>query len=299
MHQLKMLLYWSSELKNLESIIFLFPSKKVMLILIKLRRMMKKYFWILGLVIFYGCSDNQLDNRIEKTNHEHNIEEADSIREQSKIVEEEQKEKPMSKIEESLIAAGLVDVQSVDSTIQVDVKYATTDNFIGRILYPNYDKVYLQPEVAERLAKAQMALQKLDSNLTLLVFDGARPRSVQQEMWDGMDSLPFRERINFLSNPANGSIHNYGCAVDLTIMNTTTGEWLDMGANYDDLRRIAYPRHEQEFLEKGELTISQIQNRQLLRKVMRAGRFYVIQTEWWHFNAHTRLKATELYDIIE
>src|SRR5690554_5309127 len=71
-----------------------------------------------------------------------------------------------------MLAAGLVDIQTVDSTIQVDVKYATTDNFMGQVLYPDYHKVYLQPVVAERLSLAQKALQKIDSSLTLLVFDG-------------------------------------------------------------------------------------------------------------------------------
>lgn len=262
--------------------------------------MNKKYFWILVLVFFCGCSGNQLENPPEKTTYKFETEKADSAKELSNSTgNEKPKKETISKIEETFIKAGLVNIKSADSTIQVDVKYSTTDNFMGRILYPNYDKVYLQHKVAERLSKAQKALQAVDSNLTLLVFDGARPLSVQQEMWNEMDSLPFCQRIKFLSNPANGSIHNFGCAVDLTIMNKTTGKWFDMGAGYDDLRKIAYPRFEQEFLEKGELTKTQVQNRELLRKVMKAGRFYVIQTEWWHFNAFNRSKAKELYKIIE
>src|SRR5690554_3028226 len=82
----------------------------------------------------------------------------------------------ISALEKKMLVAGLVDIQTVDSTIQVDVKYATTDNFMGQVLYPDYHKVYLQPVVAERLSLAQKALQKIDSSLTLLVFDGTRPR---------------------------------------------------------------------------------------------------------------------------
>ncbi|PWH86382.1 M15 family metallopeptidase [Brumimicrobium oceani] len=205
----------------------------------------------------------------------------------------------MSELEQKMIDAGLVDIQSVDSTIQVDVKYATMDNFMNRILYAGYDKVYLQPVVAERLSKAQKALKNIDSTLTLIAFDGTRPRSVQQEMWDALDTIPFNERVKFVSNPVNGSIHNYGSAVDLSILDLKTGLWLDMGAGYDDLRKIAYPRHEEKFLASGELTLDQVNNRKLLRKVMSAGGFWVIETEWWHFNAFSRKKAKELFEVVE
>lgn len=202
-------------------------------------------------------------------------------------------------LEQRIIDAGLVDIQSIDSTIHIDVRYTTKNNFMKRDLYGNLNKIYLQEEVAERLGKAQSYLKSKDSNLTLLVYDGVRPRSVQQEMWDALDTIPFQEKIKFVSNPKNGSLHNYGCAVDLTIMNTQTNEPLDMGAGYDDLRKIAYPRHEEEFLESGELTKQQYKNRLLLRKAMRKGGFWVLQTEWWHFNAFTRDKAKELYEIVE
>lgn len=203
-----------------------------------------------------------------------------------------------SAIEKELIKAGLVNIQTVDSSIQVDVRYATKNNFTGKVLYPNYHKVYLQKVVAKRLRKAQHFLKMVDSNYTLLVFDGARPQSIQQKMWNAMDSIPVRKRIHFLSNPVHGSIHNYGCAVDLTIKDIQTGELLDMGAHFDDLRKIAYPRYEQHFLQLGKLTQHEIDNRKLLRKVMHAGHFWVIQTEWWHFNAFSRKKAKELYPII-
>lgn len=210
-----------------------------------------------------------------------------------------QEEPVISELELKLIEAGLVNVQDVDSTIQVDVKYASTDNFMGIVLYDGFHKVYLQSEVAEKLSIAQKALKNIDENLTLLVFDGARPRSVQQLMWDALDTIPVNERTKFVSNPKNGSIHNYGCAVDLTIANVASGEWLDMGAGYDDIRKIAYPRHEEHYLKLGELTNQHIENRKLLRKVMKQGGFWVIQTEWWHFNAYTRDKAKQLFEIIE
>jgi D-alanyl-D-alanine dipeptidase len=202
-------------------------------------------------------------------------------------------------LEQRIIDSGLVDIQEVDSTILIDVKYSSLDNFMKKDLYGSLNRIYLQKEVAERLSTAQKALKEQDSTLSLLVFDGVRPRSVQQRMWDALDTIPFHERIKFVSNPKNGSLHSYGCAVDLTIYDHKTDTLLDMGAGYDDLRKIAYPRYEEEFLESGELTKLQYRNRKLLRSVMRKGGFWVIATEWWHFNAFSREKAKELYEVVE
>ena len=104
--------------------------------------------------------------------------------------------------------------------------------------------------------------------------------------------------MKFVSNPKNGSIHNYGAAVDLTIAKLD-GTPIDMGAEFDDIRQIAYPRLETQFLASGELFQQQVDNRVLLRKVMAAGGFYNIQTEWWHFNRYNRNKAKELFEIVE
>lgn len=266
-------------------------------------KMIKIFTFLFLIVILLGCnaddsseSNSSTINSTEIWND--NEQEANAQNFETKSPEIVEK-KEISALEKRMIHAGLVDIQSVDSTIVTDVKYATTDNFMKKVLYEGYDKVYLQPEVAERLSKAQKALQKIDSTLTLLVFDGTRPRSVQQEMWDALDSIPFNDRVKFVSNPKNGSIHNYGCAVDLTIINKYSGGWLDMGADYDDLRKIAYPRHEAKFLASGELSPLQVENRKLLRQVMKAGGFWVIETEWWHFNAFSRTKASELFEIVE
>lgn len=156
----------------------------------------------------------------------------------------------------------------------------------------------MQEELAQRLGLVQDSLTRLDSTLHLLVYDAVRPRSVQWEMWRAMDSLPVAERVKFVSNPRNGSVHNYGCAVDLTIC-TQDSVPLDMGAGYDDLRKIAYPRYEKEFLKSGELTDLQLNNRLLLRKVMRYGGYHVLSTEWWHFNGLSREAAKAKYQAIE
>jgi D-alanyl-D-alanine dipeptidase len=192
----------------------------------------------------------------------------------------------------------LVDIRSLNKEILVDLKYAGSDNFMKMKLYNVIDKAFLQKDVAHRLSLCQKYLKSIDPTLHLLVYDAVRPLSVQQKMWDALDTIPVAQRTKFVSNPANGSIHNYGAAVDLTICDNN-GNPLDMGAGYDDIREIAYPRLETQFLASGELTQEQIDNRKLLRKVMAFQKFTNIETEWWHFNACTRLVAKEKYVLME
>ena len=191
---------------------------------------------------------------------------------------------------------GLLDVQAIDGTIKVELKYATTDNFTGKQLYYVIDKAFLQEDVANKLAKAQEYLKDKHPEYSLLIYDAARPVEVQQRMWDALSHVPVGERTKFVSNPKNHSIHNYGAAVDLTIIDEQ-GKPLDMGAKYDEIEQIAYPRLEKEFLEKGLLTENHISNRELLREVMSKAGFRNIATEWWHFNACTREQAKAKYSV--
>jgi len=204
---------------------------------------------------------------------------------------------PITELEKRMIEAGLVDISTLDSSILLNIKYTSPDNFVGVDLYGDFSKCYLQKEVAEMLVKAQQYLQEINPKLTIMVYDGTRPRSVQQKMWDVV-KMPIEKKVKFLSNPKRGSIHNYGCAVDVTIA-TIDGEELDMGSPFDDMGIIAYPSAEQKLLEEGVLTSDVIENRQLLRKVMRMAGFFNIQSEWWHFNSCTRQVAMEKYEIIE
>lgn len=192
----------------------------------------------------------------------------------------------------------LVDIQSVDPSIQVDLKYATTDNFMRKKLYFDINKLYLQKDVALRLAQVQKYLKSLHPSYSLLVYDGARPLSVQKAMWDALDTIPVKERTKFVSNPASGSVHNYAAAVDLTICDAK-GVPLDMGAGYDDIRKIAYPRYEADFLKSKQLTPEHVANRELLRKVMKSQKFVNIATEWWHFNAFSIKEVRKKYAILK
>ena len=191
----------------------------------------------------------------------------------------------------------LIDVHEFDPRIQVDLKYATKDNFMKKQLYDTLRHAYLQEDVVKRLSKCQDFLDSIKPGYRLLVYDGMRPVQVQWEMWNALDSIPAYQRGKFVSNPAMGSVHNFGAAVDLTIVNSQ-GKPLDMGAGYDDFREVAFPKNETRFLASGELSKKQVENRKLLRRVMSSQRFSNIPSEWWHFNATSRINASYKYQLL-
>lgn len=224
---------------------------------------------------------------------------------QSMTLEEIKKTLPVSKahqvneIERTMIKHQLVDVQKVDEEIRVDLKYSSKDNFFKENVYGSLEVAYLQPEVAEALSRANSLLISEYPDLRLMVYDGARPLSVQQILWEKLDSMPESERKNYVADPDIGSIHNYGCAVDLTIFNLQTGKALDMGTKFDYFGPEAYPRLEQQMINEGRLNPLQLNNRLLLRRVMEENGFSPITSEWWHFNYLSRVAAQRKYKIID
>ena len=200
--------------------------------------------------------------------------------------------------EKAMIRQGLVDIQEVDPSLLVDLKYSTNDNFIGKDVYGDLTHGYLQPSVAEQLAKANRILKQANPDLRLLVYDAARPRKAQWNLWNALPQYSERQRRTYVADPREGSIHNYGCAVDLTIA-TATGKPLDMGTPFDYFGELAYPKAETRLVATGKLTKQQVANRQLLRSVMRRAGFMPIEYEWWHFNALSRSRAKQVYKIVE
>lgn len=200
-------------------------------------------------------------------------------------------------IEKILSEIGLVDIQSINKDILVDLRYSTKNNFMKVVLYDTLQKAYLQREVALKLSKCQKYLDSIRPGYQLKVFDGVRPLQVQYEMWNALDSIPKSRRGKFVSNPIKGSVHNFGAAVDLTIVDNR-GDELDMGAGYDDFREIAFPKYEQQFLKTGELIEQQVENRKLLRKVMSSQGFRNIPSEWWHFNSYSRITTSHKFQML-
>lgn len=203
----------------------------------------------------------------------------------------------ISTIERAMQEGGLINILTMDSTFVLNIKYSTTDNFMKTDLYGSYEHCYLQADVAKKLVNAHQYLKEEHPDLRIMIFDGARPQSVQQKMWD-FYQIPLAEKIKFLSNPTKGSVHNYGAAVDVSLCNKD-GKELEMGTPFDSADSLAYPILENYYLGRGLLPLEIIKNRQLLRKIMYEAGFFNIQTEWWHFNSCTREKAMERYRIIK
>ncbi len=202
-------------------------------------------------------------------------------------------------IYDALTQQGLVDIQTVSESINVDLKYSTTDNFFKKDVYGNLTKAFLQKKPAEALVKVQTYLSNLHPDYQLIVFDAARPLHIQNVLWEALDSIPAAKRKDFVADPAEGSIHNFGCAVDLSIWDDKNQRLLDMGTPYDFFGELAYPRFEQKMLKNGQLNKSQYENRKLLRRAMAAGGYMPITSEWWHFNYYSRAQAKKLFKIIK
>ncbi len=200
-------------------------------------------------------------------------------------------------IEIAVIKAGLVDIKTMDSTIVVDLKYSGTNNFIGIDVYEDYNKCYLQPAVALKLKRAQQLLKVKYPYYNLIVFDAVRPLKVQCKLWE-LINVPNMYKSTFVSNPKTGSLHNYGAAVDVSIVDEN-GVELDMGTAFDFFGELAYPREEYRMIYEGKLAHKQLLNRDILRNVMREAGFSSITTEWWHFNSCSLKEASSNYNLIE
>ncbi len=201
-------------------------------------------------------------------------------------------------LEASMVKQGLVDVQQADPSILVDLKYTTTDNFVHKDVYGELTRAYLQPMAALKLAAASRYLQEKHPDLRLLVYDAARPRTAQVKLWNALPDMPERQRRQYVADPREGSIHSYGCAVDLTVA-TQDGTPLDMGTSFDYFGELAYPSREARLFQAGKLTRKQLANRQILRTAMLRAGFTRIEYEWWHFNALSRSRAKATYRILE
>ncbi|MCA0365410.1 MAG: M15 family metallopeptidase [Bacteroidetes bacterium] len=204
-----------------------------------------------------------------------------------------------SDMERAMINQGLKDIQQIVPDIMVDLKYSSSDNFFKTDAYGDTHRAFLQEKPATALKVAQYLLKKKNPNYTLLIYDAARPLSVQKVMWESLDTIPSRNRKNYVADPNIGSIHNYGCAVDLSIFDLSTQKELDMGTPFDYFGDLAYPRKEKQLLENGKLSVIQVMNRRLLREIMLTAGYDPTTSEWWHFNFYPLARAKKNYRLIE
>lgn len=202
----------------------------------------------------------------------------------------------LSPTAQKLDSMGLVNVAALDPTITVHMVYAIPDNFVGEIMYTDLTEAYLLPEAAEKLLAAHRLLREMRPEYRFIVYDAARPMSVQRKMWD--TALKTGKQY-YVANPnKGGGLHNFGAAVDLTIVDGQ-GVPLAMGTEYDHLGPEANTDREDELVSAGKLTETELANRLLLRDVMRRAGFRTVKSEWWHFNHCSRQEAIENYELID
>jgi D-alanyl-D-alanine dipeptidase len=178
--------------------------------------------------------------------------------------------------------AHLIELTTLDSTIKLDIRYATGNNFVGRPVYPQA-RAFLQKPAAKALLKVHHKLAK--QGLGLVIFDGYRPWTITKLFWDVVPE----DKRKFVANPEKGSKHNRGCAVDLSIYDLKTGELIPMPSGYDEFTDRASPDY------RGG-TAEETKNRELLRKLMQDAGFTVNPNEWWHFDYRDWEKYA-IYDI--
>ncbi|MEO6584639.1 MAG: M15 family metallopeptidase [Ferruginibacter sp.] len=166
--------------------------------------------------------------------------------------------------------AELVELIKLDSTIQLDIRYATLNNFIKKPVYKEA-RAFLQRPAAEQLVLANTDLKKL--GYRLLVFDGYRPWSVTKLFWDHTS----KKNKKFVADPKKGSRHNRGCAVDVSLFEMATGKEVSMPGVYDENSERSYPSY-------SGGTAEQRAARDLLKKTMESHGFTVYEFEWWHFD---------------
>jgi D-alanyl-D-alanine dipeptidase len=188
---------------------------------------------------------------------------------------------------------GHPDFRSLDSIagIAVDLRYATPDNFVGRDLYTPLDCNWLHKDAAAALALAVAWLAARKPGYTLAVLDALRPQRVQEQLWEALQGT---DLLGYIADPARGSIHSFGMALDVTLLDGQ-GRELDMGTGFDDLTERSHPALENALLARGELTARHIENRRWLRDAMFQAGWRGINSEWWHFDCGDRLLVRKNY----
>ena len=197
----------------------------------------------------------------------------------------------------SMQKQGLQEVTAQVQNVLVELKYATTDNFMKKNVYGCLTHAYLQKETVAMLKKAQENLEKAHPGYHLLIYDAARPLSKQWELWNTLTEYSPEKRRTYVADPKEHSIHNYGSAIDLTVADEK-GKPLEMGTKYDFFGEMAYPKEEARLLKAGKLSQKATDNRLILRNAMKSAGFMPIEYEWWHFNAFSRKVAKEKFSVI-
>ncbi len=187
---------------------------------------------------------------------------------------------PREALEAALRNPDYEDVSALANVV-VNLRYGTKQNLLSRDVYGGFQRALLHRIAAEKFRAASRLLHARHPDLKFLVFDALRPQTAQREFWRLVKDTP--QKI-FFADPAKGSIHSFGLALDIGLVDGS-GRELDMGTGFDDLTELAGPRHEEKFLREGKLSASQVGHRLILRSVMQESGFIQLPHEWWHYDA--------------
>jgi len=179
--------------------------------------------------------------------------------------------------------------------VAVDLRYAGPRNFVGRDLYGTLDCAWLHQLAADGLERTAACLAAEAPGHRVLVLDALRPHRVQVLLWDFLDGTGLQQ---YVADPARGSIHSFGMALDVTLLGPDGNE-LDMGSGFDEMTEVSHPRLESAHLASGVLTPTHLRHRELLRRVMAAGGFNGIEMEWWHFDMLDRQHVRQHFIRVE
>ena len=200
-----------------------------------------------------------------------------------------------NEIEEKFINAELIDIHTIDESIKIDLVNSDPDkNFFRENFYDGLNKAYLRKEVAQKLSSAQKLLKSNFPEYSLLIMDAVRPRSVSQLMYEKMKGTKFEK---FVASPQKGSMHNYGIAVDVSIVDKNRKE-IDMGFTPFYKNNLSIYWNYARFKMFG-LSKAQKQNRKLLSDIMQKAGFMPLSYEWWHFDGIPKNDARKKYQIID
>ena len=210
--------------------------------------------------------------------------------------------------DKKMIEQGLVDIQQMDAEILVELKYATEDNFVGENMYGTLRRAYLLPHFARKVVRAQALLRERHPDFSLLIYDAARPISVQRRMRRLVEGTPLQI---YVADGQRGGRHNYGVAIDLTIVDGQ-GRPLDMGASFDhfgpkawvgndnDVTLAAYKAYVERLRKQSIISDQAARNRVLLLEIMDSVGLRPYVKEWWHFQEKISMSRTrELYKLLD
>jgi len=184
---------------------------------------------------------------------------------------------------------------TANDLIAIDIRWATNKNFTGKNVYGTFNGCYLHQKAAAKLFRAAELLKQNYPGYKLLMLDCLRPRSVQKMFWEVVKGTP---QQRYVANPKTGSNHNFGFAVDLSLLGPD-GQELDMGTPYAAFTEATQPKLEKKLLAKGVLTQAQLDRRMILRRVMTEAGFTQLPIEWWHYDALDGKTVRKNYRIVE